>query len=107
MGGLGQRLHDATRLGLRPRWSVSIWRVPFSYIEDQPLQEEIHDKAQALVGYGFSKVAGLPFQGIRRRPWSLDYGPELLCSSNLWAVAAVANRPAEPDSAPNAAPPHR
>jgi len=85
----------------------SIWRVPFSYIEDQPLQEEVRDKAQALVGYGFSKLAGFPFRGIRRRPWSLDYGPELLCSSNLWAVAAVANRPAEPDTAPNAAPPHR
>jgi hypothetical protein len=85
----------------------SIWRVPFSYIEDQPLQEEVRDKARALVGYALSKLAGVPFQGIRRRPWSLEYGPELLCSSNQLALADVTRLPAEPDAAPNAAPPHR
>jgi hypothetical protein len=83
----------------------SIWRVPFSYHEDQPPQEQVRDKVQALVGYTFSKLAGLPFQGIRQRPWSLEYGPELLCLSNPKTVAAVANLPAEPET--NAAPPHR
>jgi hypothetical protein len=84
-----------------------ICRVPFSYIEDQPLREEVRDKARALVGFALSKLAGVPFQGLRRRPWSLEYGPELLCSSNQLALADVARLLAEPDSAPNAAPPHR
>jgi len=62
----------------------TVWRVPLSYIEDQPFREEARDKARALVGYAGAKVAGLPFQGIRRRPWSLMYGPELPCLSNYW-----------------------
>ncbi|MGH7973302.1 MAG: hypothetical protein ACREIC_31675, partial [Limisphaerales bacterium] len=50
-----------------------IWRVPLSWIEDQPVREEVRDKARALIGYVFNRLAGAPFQGIGRRAWSLQY----------------------------------
>ena len=85
----------------------TIWRVPLSYTEDQPIQEAVRDKAAALVGYAGSKVAGLPFQGIRRRPWSLMYSPELPCLSNQLAHDAIVRLSSEPDSASKPAPPVR
>jgi hypothetical protein len=85
----------------------TIWRVPLSYSEDQPIQEEVRDKASALIGYVGSKVSWLSFQGIRHRPWSLMYGPELPCLSNQLAYDVVVRLSTEADAAQKVGPPVR
>lgn len=78
-----------------PSIEGATWRVPLTYQEHQPLGEESLDKSKALIGYGLAKLAGSPFQGIRRRPWSLKYGPELLWLSNQPPQAVLAKPQAE------------
>ena len=85
----------------------TIWRVPLTYIEEQPIQEQVRDKAVALIGYAGAKVSWLPFQGIRRRPWSLMCSPELPCLSNQLAYDTIVRLGAETDAAPKPAPPLR